>query len=183
MSAPRDVALPAPWISLAQADAAEREWGANCGPGALAGILGLTLEEVRPHMGDFEEKGYTNPTLMYAALDSLGVDWRKIGKSWPRYGLVRVGWEGPWTDSGSWMAAARHTHWIGTALVGGRRGVFDINCVTNGSGWVSLEDWEDEIAPWLIGQYAKANGRWHIANGIEILRRAQHEQEHPEKPP
>jgi hypothetical protein len=54
-------------VSFTEADAhrAYDEWGANCGPGALAAIAGLTLDKVRALMGDFETKGYTNPTLMY----------------------------------------------------------------------------------------------------------------------
>jgi hypothetical protein len=38
-------------------------WGFNCGPSAIAAVVGLTIDEVRPHMGDFESKHYTNPTL------------------------------------------------------------------------------------------------------------------------
>jgi hypothetical protein len=48
-------------------------WGANCGPGAIAAVLRLTLDELRPHLLDFERKGYTNPSLMYAVLRGLGV--------------------------------------------------------------------------------------------------------------
>lgn len=55
------------------ANRAADEWGANCGPGAIAAICGLTLQELRPHMGDFEGKGYANPTLMWQVLRNLGV--------------------------------------------------------------------------------------------------------------
>ncbi len=150
-------------------------WHANCGPGAIAGILGLTLDALRPHMGDFERKGYTNPTLVYAALDSLGVEWRKLGRAWPDYGLVRVVWEGPWTEPGvparAWY---RQTHWIGTSLIRGARGIFDINCINNGTGWVSLPDWERVVVPWLTDEIKRATGAWHVVNGIEVLSRAQH---------
>jgi hypothetical protein len=123
-----------PRFTIEDADRAHKEWGANCGPGALAAITGLTLDEVRPHMGDFERKGYTNPTLMNFALRRIGRPWRKIGATWPRYGLVRIQWEGPWMDPGVPMPARyRYTHWIGSAL--GRhdsRGIFDINCIRCG---------------------------------------------------
>jgi hypothetical protein len=59
-------------ISVEDAEHANDVWGCNCGPGALAAITGLTLDQVRPHMGDFERKRYTNPTLMFAALKSIG---------------------------------------------------------------------------------------------------------------
>lgn len=152
------------------AERAWAEWGANCGPGAIAGVCGLSLDAVRPHMGDFEGKGYTNPTLMYAVLDRIGVEWKKVGRAWPEYGLVRVVWEGPWTEPGvparAWY---RHTHWIGTALVGVCRGIFDINCINNGTGWVSLRDWERVVVPWLTADIKRATGGWRVVNGIEVL--------------
>lgn len=72
-----------------------REWGCNCGPTALAAILGLTLDEVRPHLGDFEQKHYTNPRLMAQALRSAGASWdgtmtamaRKPTMTYARFGL------------------------------------------------------------------------------------------------
>lgn len=55
-------------FTVVDADQAYATWGCNCGPGAVAGVLGLMLDEVRQHMGDFERKGYTNPTLMFKTL-------------------------------------------------------------------------------------------------------------------
>lgn len=159
-----------PRFSEADANRAWEEWGANCGPGALAAILGLTLDEVRPHMGDFESKRYTNPMLMYACLKSLKADAHlRPDREWPGYGLVRVQWEGPWTEPGvDRRARYRFTHWIGTACVRDDRGIFDINCMNNGTGWVSLEDWTSIIVPHLTAQYPRATGAWHITHGIEI---------------
>jgi hypothetical protein len=161
--------LSYPRFTEADAQAAFDEWGANCGPGALAAITRISLEDVRSHMGDFESKGYTNPMLMCAALDSLGVKWWRVRRDWPRYGLVRVQWEGPWTAAGvPQRARYRYTHWIGTAEVNGDRGIFDINCMNNGTGWVSERDWADTIAPFLAGQYKRASGGWHVTHGIEV---------------
>jgi len=159
-------------------------WGCNCGPGALAAILGLTLDQVRPHLGDFEAKRYTNPTLMKSALVSLGAKWsltslgqRRCGwqvnyLGWPRYGLARIQWEGPWTKPGVPIAARyRHTHWVGSmqGAISDRYGIFDINCLNNGSGWVSADDWRDVLVPWLLSECEpKADGRWHITHAIEI---------------
>ena len=83
-----------PPFTLADARRANNEWGANCGPGALAAIMGMTLDEVRSHMADFESKHYTNPTLMFDALKSIGRPWRKHPQQcavWPEYGLCRSG--------------------------------------------------------------------------------------------
>src|SRR5687768_1380048 len=67
-------------------------WGANCGPGALAAICGVTLDELRPLLGDFEQKGYTNPQLMRATLLRLGVPFTltsgEAAHTWPTHGLA-----------------------------------------------------------------------------------------------
>ena len=157
-------------------DAAQRaadEWGANCGPGAIAAILGKTLDEIRPHLGDFERKRYTNPTLMFETLKRLGVTWKKRELVWPHHGLVRVQWEGPWTAPGVPMAARyRHTHWIGAQRFGraAEIWVFDINCICVG-GWVPFEEWSGQVVPWLLKECEpKASGAWHFTHCIEIER-------------
>lgn len=159
-----------PRFSADDADKAYEAWGANCGPTALAAIAGLTLDEVRPYMGDFEAKHYTNPTLMWAALCSIGKPWYQIGRSWPRHGLVRIQWEGPWTDAGvPPQARYRYTHWIGAAITEDQRiGVFDINCIDNGTGWTALDDWKRLVVPALTGLYPKASGGWHVTHGVEV---------------
>jgi hypothetical protein len=152
-------------------DRANAEWGANCGPGAVAAIMGMTLDEVRPHMGDFERKHYTNPSLMNAVLRSIGRPWRKIGAVWPSYGLVRVQWEGPWTAPGVPMRARyRYTHWIGCYVGYASVGIFDINAMANGTGWCSRDDWAESIVPYILKQYPRASGAWHITHGIEVDR-------------
>jgi len=169
-----------PRFTQKDAERAFDEWGANCGPGALAAIMEMNLDEVRMHMGNFEAKHYTNPSLMIAALRSVGAVFKvlKLGDKTagalctfvglPNYGLARIQWEGPWTKPGVPIRARyRYTHWIGVA----RRstiGIFDINCMNNGSGWCSYEDWRDVIAPYLAKQYPRASGFWHITHAIEI---------------
>lgn len=167
------ITITKPRFTADDADRAYDEWGANCGPGAIAAICGITLDELRPHMGDFERKHYTNPTLMWAVLDSLGVAWAKVtpAVSWPQYGLVRIQWEGPWSEPGAqprW--AYRHTHWVGAATdpVKGV-GIFDINAIGNGSGWCSLDDWRAMIVPWILNECVpRASGGWHLTHVVEV---------------
>lgn len=154
------------------AERAHREWGANCGPGAIAGILGMTLDELRPHMGDFESKRYTNPTLMWEVLRRLNVEFHVTKeKRWPTFGLARIQWEGPWTRPGvPARAAYRHTHWVG---VNGRLrdniGIFDINAIGNGSGWCSLADWSELLVPELLRECVpRASGAWNITHSVEV---------------
>lgn len=166
-------------LRFTQEDAAlaHDTWGANCGPGAIAAICGLTLDELRPQMGDFEAKRYTNPTLMWEVLDRLGVEWglQTITPfTWPRYGLARIQWEGPWTAPGVPMRARyRHTHWVAVQrrrLIPDDVGIFDINAMASG-GWVGLKDWEDVIVPWILAECEPGNcGAWHITHAVEIAR-------------
>lgn len=164
-----------PRFAAEDADRSYDEWGANCAPTAIAAICGLTLDELRPHMGDFERKHYTNPTLMWQVLDSIGARWRlvKPPRTWPEYGLARVQWEGPWTAPGVPAAAAyRHTHWVGAAHdpVKGI-GIFDINAIGNGSGWCALENWTGTLVPWILDECVpRANGGWHLTHVVEVAR-------------
>jgi hypothetical protein len=151
---------------------AYEEWGANCGPTALAAMTLQTLDEVRPLMGDFEQKHYTNPTLMWATLNRIGATWQKLmhPEKWPRYGLALIQFEGPWTAPNvPARAAYRHTHWIGVDSGNPDNiGIYDCNAMNNGSGWVSAFDWEHIILPYLLEEIPKANGKWHIKCAAEI---------------
>ena len=160
------------------ANRAHDEWGANCGPGALAAIMGMTLDEARPRLIGFDAKGYTNPTMMFDALKSVSADFavrrfpdgRYCDLDWPLFGLARIQWEGPWTNPGVPMRARyRYTHWVGANRADLRNiGIFDINCMNNGTGWCALKDWAEVIAPHLIAQYPRASGKWHITHAIEV---------------
>jgi len=159
-------------ITLQEAETAYAEWGANCGPGALAACLGLRLDAVRPHLVGFEQKHYTNITMMRAALKSLQAAWSEPKPlEWPASGLVRLQWEGPWTEpEAPWMARQRHTHWVAGRRGANGYGVFDINCCNNGTGWVAYPDWTNLVAPWIISECvpAEAYGTWHITHALEI---------------
>ena len=135
--------LSEPVFSCDDSEAAHKAWDFNCGPGAIAAVVRMTPDELRPFMGDFERKYYTNPTLMFDILKRLGVGIRRLDKGvWPAYGLVRIQWHGRWMNEGVPMAARyRHTHWIAhrdrpdITIVGGYHEVFDINCMGVG-GWI-----------------------------------------------
>lgn len=161
-----------PRFQRAEFESAFEAWGANCGPGAIAAIAGLTLDELRPFLGDFETKRYTNPTLMFETLDRLGLRWRRVRAplDWPDFGLARIQWHGPWTAPGvPAKAAYRQTHWVGAARRQGRIGVFDVNALGNGSGWASLDDWRAMIVPWILRECVpRANGEWSITHAIEV---------------
>ncbi len=164
-------------ITADDAERAWNEWGCNCGPAAIAAVLGMSLDEVRPHMGDFESKRYTNPTLMWASLRSLGVRFSFRGgdlgrENWPSYGLARIQWEGPWTKPGvPERARYRHTHWVGVNSRNPHNvGIFDVNALGNGTGWCDVMEWVGVIVPWILKECVPgADGRWHITHAVEIV--------------
>jgi hypothetical protein len=166
------------------ADDTERsadDWGANCGPGAIAAIAGLSLEDLRPHLGDFETKRYTNPTLMWQVLRNLGLAFQVSTHrynpfapqiDWPNFGLARIQWEGPWTGPGvPARAAYRHTHWVAAMRIEGESepAIFDINAIHAG-GWIRLASWRDLLVPGLLEHCEpKASGRWFLTHSVEIV--------------
>ena len=167
-------------------------WGFNCGPGALCAVLDMTPDEIRPHLGDFEPKGYVNPSLMGGILRGLNVphDWRvlctdgrhetptALAPAWPRFGLVRIQWDGPWCDPGRPIRARyRHTHWVAHRVhqllavpnkdldVGQ---VFDVNAMCVG-GWLAVEEWIAALVPWLLQEVEpKSSGGWWMTHVVEL---------------
>jgi hypothetical protein len=164
-----------PLFSAAAAELAYESWGCNCGPTALAAICGLTLDGARALLPGFAARRYTNPSMMLHALREAGRGARRIdpAECFPSWGLLRVQWEGPWTQPGVPIAARyRHTHWVGASrrASDGSRGIFDCNQMDNGSGWTTLENWREVTAPWIISHISRASGLWHITHAIEVER-------------
>ena len=157
-------------FNVQDAQRAHDTWGANCGPGALAGILGVSLEQIRPWLGDFERKGYTNPTLMTDILYRLGVRWANRGDQWPAWGFARIQWHGPWMEPGVPIQARyRQTHWVGCwKAAADDIGIFDINCINNGLGWIGLAEWKNVCVPWLTKSIRRADGTWSITHSLDL---------------
>ena len=158
-----------------------KEWKANCGPFAIAAGLGLTLEDVRPHMGDFRRKHYTNHALMLQVLHRLQINFRdrlsNAGFAWHDKALTRVQWDGPWCGKGHhFLEKTLHTHWIATVPIekGKDHWVFDWNAMRpstgNGcNGWLLKDDWEEIIIPRILERdEPEANGKWWTTHQIEI---------------
>jgi hypothetical protein len=171
-------APPAMRFTADEAQVAFDDWGFNCGPGALCGVLELRPEQVRPHLPGFEEKRYTNPTMLQAALRSLGVSSTTQGHAqglakpiWPKLGFARIQWGGRWMKPGVPMAARYwHTHWVGSWVSpGGTLAVFDVNAVESG-GWLNLHVWEGEIVPYLTSATKGSDGTWLMTHSIEVQR-------------
>jgi hypothetical protein len=167
-----DTRLIRPRFTLDGVISASLDWGVNCGPAALAVVAKKTLQELRPFLGDFERKRYTNPTMMFDSLRRLGINWRQVkgpSLTWPQFGVVRVQWCGPWTAPGvPPRVAYRHTHWVAAQRLPGQLYVFDVNAMSVG-GWIPEPEWREHLVPWLLKECEpKANGYWFLTHVIEI---------------
>lgn len=156
---------------------ANAEWGFNCGPAALCSVLGMTPEEIRPHLGSFT--GWTNPTMMSMWLTQLHPMHRLVDKTadrkknfqWPIFGLVRIQFDGPWCDPGRPIAARYpHTHWIAIQPLPPTYLIFDVNNFEAlPGGWATKWDWEASILPDVIERHPRANQCWWPTHGYEII--------------
>lgn len=160
-----------------EAQAAWEKSGFNCGPGALCGVLQLRPEQVLPHLRDFDRKRYTNPKMLYAALQALGVRYTVKGNAhgskdlpWPKLGFVRIQWGGRWMQPGVPLAARyRKTHWVGSWIhPSGTLAVFDVNVVDSG-GWVNLDVWESQVVPHLTRHVKGCDGSWLMTHAVEVV--------------
>jgi hypothetical protein len=161
------------WLKLrfgqAEVEAAHNEWGCNCGPAALAAVMGLTLDEVRLCLGDFEERGYMNVSMMRSAIAAAGgringeVDCGPGRDFYPlgRFGLVRIQRGGPWIIDGKparWAATA--SHWIASIHgPGGLQFIYDIN-----SGLVPWGEWDRGVAPAIMREIKRCDGSYYLGN-------------------
>jgi hypothetical protein len=135
-------------------DRAHAEWGCNCGPAALAACLNRTPDDIRPHLGDFERRGYMNVPGMRAAIRSAGAILQPKPAGQIAHGLIRIQFTGPWMAPGVPPAAAcRYTHWVAAQTFGGLNWIFDVN-----GGWQVEDEWKDAIVPRLIESYRRADG-------------------------
>lgn len=172
-------------FSRDDAERASVSWNFNCGPAALCAVLDMTPGEIRPHLLDFEAKGYTNPTLMTDILRGLGVRYRQVYRSdeapsvsqalalcavfsetvTAPFLLIRVQWGGPWARPGVPMRVRyRQTHWI--AQTGDH--AFDVNAMCVG-GWIPIPEWSRELAPWLIRECCpNGDGTWWPTHALEV---------------
>jgi len=151
-------------------NAANDAWGCNCGPSALAFAVQQPLDAVRHALPGFQDKGYTNPTMMQAGLAFFRKTFAVVRP--PKFtrgkffsvaemfdatpSLVRVQWDGPWCDAG---ANARwgygFTHWIATWSERGVDLVFDCNSLI-----VTGAQWCDEVGPQLARTVRRSTGEW-----------------------
>jgi hypothetical protein len=186
----------APTVELAPVTGiarAHEEWGCTCGPVAIAGALGLTLDAVRPAVspsGSFP--GYMGIRDVQRALERLGASTRAwspkveddvwllpemlaaLGTTRPT--IVMLRWCGPW--DGVPRAAATYRHliayhraWLPSLTLHPRPYGFGVVLDANWpSGvtalWASARTWRNIVMPELLP--ARTNGRAAIEWAAEV---------------
>lgn len=151
-----------------------KKWGANCGPAALAAVVGCPLSIIRDWFPSFVAKGYVNPTQMTAAIAASGrravlTAWspETWGRKSPKHGVAFLQFKSPSIDALPVRVQYQHTHWIATHGLAGRlypEMVFDINA----GEWIPPRDWELEWWP----KFAEAHQATHfsIRTAYEVIR-------------
>jgi hypothetical protein len=171
-------AAPAPQLelpTLLDVDQAIDDWGANCGPAALAGALGLQLADVRDAVSeDGSFRGYMSITNMKTALARLRVVPERVWTSPPNGMLAKtdgspilccIAWGGPWSVVP--RAAAKHRHFIvyRYGFVGsvGPGWVCDVNV---DGGWILASEWKSQLLPQLLPE--RGDGTWAIQWAAQV---------------
>src|SRR5882672_1621758 len=133
------------------------EWNANCGPGALAAILDLSLAETKPLLRRFEHCGCMNITDVLNALTAAQRTFTSRLKARPAYGLIFIQWGGHSHKPA--RAQYRFTHWI--AVDG--ESIFDVNLP-------ELVTWNDWCAtvPRLMQEEGHSDGTFFIRSAIAV---------------
>jgi hypothetical protein len=157
--------LSMPW-SPPDTHEAYAEWGANCGPAALAALSGLLVNATRRWFPSYPGRAWTNPSQMRAAIDAAGLRYEvpKLGpKEFPAYGFCFIQWEGPWLSPGVPIGAAyRNTHWVATCLAGQR--VYDVNA----GEWIGRDEWEEDVVPHIVAHTPRATGGWFVRTHLLV---------------
>jgi hypothetical protein len=164
---------PAYSFTADEARLAYDSWGCNCGPAALATILGITLDRVHTAVDrvGFAEKRYMSPSMMEQAIGIAGgkIDHRPFlgpirDQNFPHHGLARIQWTGPWTDDDvnpKWRY--RQTHWVASWRHDHAISIFDVN-----GGILSVADWKKQIVPLIVAEIPRADGGWYVTHSWEV---------------
>ncbi len=150
-----------PKLMFTNADSsrAHREWGANCGPHALAAAIGFTLDQVRGCIpAHCRGKGMKGADMEAALTAARKECWLKHGLRTNKLceGINSIVWPKRWLAAGIPLGTAGDYHFIAhfggfvycTALPPSMR---------EGEGWVSYEAanryWLTEYGEWHVNDW------------------------------
>lgn len=146
-------------------------WSANCGPTALAALLGRSVADVRPLVETVQggrflgymHAGHLLSALKYEGLRPSRREVIRKQREWPQgRGLVVIQIDGPWCNEGvNQKAAYRYTHTVASAFAG--KVIYD----GNAARWCSREWWEENVMTMLVQDERRATG-WYTRTILEV---------------
>jgi hypothetical protein len=149
-----------------------RLWGANCGPSALAAILGMTAAEVRPLVERVQGGRFLNYMNAGHLIDALRQAGRQVWRvecsrgqvQWPKAReLCVIQFDGPWCEPEvPAKARFRHTHIV--ASIRGGIMIYD----GNANCWLPKQEWQDKIMPVLQRDVRRSTG-WYTCTVLDVL--------------
>jgi hypothetical protein len=155
--------------------AAYEAFGANCGPAALAAMLGRPVMDLRRAIEPF--RGFMSFADMIRSLKSLGVEHVTMRKDFKLIGalvadahkwdgrLTIIQWGGKWLQPGVHPGAAlSRTHWI--AVRHSPELAYDVNAGEYG-GWLTFGQW-GELAKAIMAEVPKCDGQWSARSTILV---------------
>jgi hypothetical protein len=152
-------------------DQANADWGANCGPCALAAYMGVPVADVRDLFCDFETRRYCNPTQMIAAIEKAGMRARttaprgmRAGRVLPDHGMAFLQFSGGWWDEKPIGVQYRKTHWIACHKLAGTMWIYDCN---HPEAWLTPDDWKAILLP-IFCERNRCKGAW-VRSAYEIF--------------
>ena len=152
--------LPPLQFDIHEYRAAHRSYGANCGYGAMAAILGITLGDVRRLAPEAEHVGGIHHHVMESAIRKAGRECRQVGANFPSHGVAVVKFGG----------AENPGHWV--AVHGNK--ILDSYSMAERKGWFGRANWCDaskwgrEIAPKVAKYFPGTDGTWWVDYGLEV---------------
>ncbi len=162
-----------------------QEWGANCGPSAIAALVGREVKDVRAVVerlanGDKNKRcgrsgwwlghmhaGHLSDTLCELGLEPRRTNFKPGEGRWPKKGLAMIQTEGPWCHPPSKSTARfRYTHTIAVVDAGPAIGitVYDGNV----EAWVKEKWWAEKVMKGLVEGEKRATG-WHVMMTLEVV--------------
>jgi hypothetical protein len=124
-------------------------WGADCGPVALAAILGLRLGDVRRLIPEGKPQHALDTALLPEIIRCAGRSYRLVGQRLPEHGIALI-------KFGGWRK--QPAHWV---AVSGSHALDSTSC-----RWVPALAWLRFLA--VLSILLGGNGRWWVYVGIEV---------------
>lgn len=155
------IPIPFDWASSL---AAQKRWGANCGPHAISSACNIPLEKLEGALHPFP--GWMGPQHVERALGKINRNFIKAARLYTKEihpGISRIQFRGPWLKPNQPPEEAyKHTHWVSC-----RRGHVHDTLFKEWLGiWVPIPEWKARMEAYAQKEYAG----WHITHWYRILK-------------